>query len=347
MSGVAYRVVEDGWFVPRGLVSQYDLVYDAACALVHESTLQRGKPPSQMISQAPSRLPPRLARATRKTISESLVFLGPYDFRHYGHWITEGLARFWYLLQCPEEYKVATVPESAAIDMLRRRAGIFSGWRVAFDAFQTRKVALRSSVRVERIVVPDCSMRNRAYIRPAHLDVTRKIAATLLGDERPVPSDVPVYLSRGRLNPNPSRWAWALLGGIQRARRRFDGELAVEKYCKGRGIKVVHPEYLSFADQVRLFNTHDIFIGIEGSAFHTSLFRLSQERACHIYLCSADHEPRSANFGLIDSLAGNVSHKIDCAAELGPKHFSLDIRKAVDGISSHLPAHWKRISRIK
>lgn len=28
----------------------------------------------------------------------SVVFLGMFDIKHYGHWLTDGLSRFWYLL---------------------------------------------------------------------------------------------------------------------------------------------------------------------------------------------------------------------------------------------------------
>ena len=336
MNALAYKVVEDGWFVPRGLLSEFDLVYDADGALVPESTLQRDDP-GEVISRAPSRLPPGLACA--RAVAGHLVFLGPYDFGHYGHWTTEGLARFWYLLRHAEERgAAATVPQPAYVEGLRRLVGYFRDWRIALDAFQPEKAVLRGSTKADRIIVPECSMRNRAYVRPVHLEVARKIAATLVGDEWPAASEVPVYLSRTRLKPSLGRLSRRVLPGkIHMGPRRFDGELAVEKYCRSRGFRIVHPQQLSLADQVRLFNTHDVFIGIEGSAFHTSLFRLRKERACHIYLRSAGRAG-SRNFDLIDSLTGNASHRIVCATERRAEHFSLDARAAIDGISTHLSA---------
>ena len=337
MSALGYRIVEDGWFLPRGLVSDFDLVYDAGGRLVPESTLRRGKSPGDTISQAPLQLPPRFARSRTRTVAESLVFLGPYDFEHYGHWTTEGLARFWYLLRHPGDgVEAAAAPDRAVADRLRWLTGDFREWRIAFDALRTGRRVLRGGTRAMRIVVPDCSMRNRAYVHREHLDVTRAIAGHVLGDQRPVAREAPVYLSRTRLGRRTG------LKSVLKRRpvsRRFDGELEIEKYCEAQGFRIVHPDWLSLSDQIRLFNAHDVFIGIEGSAFHTSLFRLRRKRACHIYLCSADRAPSSMNYDLVDSLMGNASHRIVCATSRGGfRHFALDARKAIDGIASHLSA---------
>ena len=96
------RVVEDGYFVPGGLVSRQDLVYDANRALVVESTLWR-KQTSGWVNHLASEAPPVLPRHRFEPRTEhTLLFLGPYRTPRYGHWITEGLARFWYLLQTAE-----------------------------------------------------------------------------------------------------------------------------------------------------------------------------------------------------------------------------------------------------
>ena len=341
MSALGYRIVEDGWFLPRGVVSHFDLVYDADGRLVPESTLRRGE---DTMSRAPLRLPPRVTRSGPRTVAESLVFLGPYDFEHYGHWATEGLARFWYLGRHPgDDVEAAVAPDTADDDARRRLTGDFREWRIAFEAFRTRRRILHGATRARRIVVPDCSIRNRGYVHREHLDVTRKIAGHLLGDERPAACAVPVYLSRTRLERRTRLKSALKLPPLKSSPlklppvpRRFDGELEIEQYCAARGFRIVHPEYLSLRDQVRLFNAHDVFIGIQGSAFHTSLFRLRRKRVCHIYLCGANRERWSVNYDAIDSLMGNASYRITCAARRGFQHFALDARTAIDGIASHV-----------
>ena len=279
MSLLRYKIVEDGYFLPRGLVADFDLVYDAHGRLIRESILRRRGGRLRVIpSRAPSLLPPQFVRGRTRTVTENLVFLGPYDFRHYGHWITEGLARFWYLLRHRgEDVEAAVAPGTIPPGRHRSPTGSSRTWHVAFDAFRLARRRLSGATRAKRIIVPDCSMQNRGYIHSEHLDTTRKIARHVLGDEHVAACEVPVSLSRTKLASAPK---------TGRAPKRFDGELEVEQYYAARGCRVVHPESLSLRDRVRLFNAHDVFIGIQGSAFHTGLFRIRRKRAAHL-ICAA------------------------------------------------------------
>lgn len=331
MSLLGYKIVEDGYFLPRRLVADFDLVYDAHGRLVRESLLRRrGGRSERIISRAPSLLPPQFVRGRTRTVTESLVFLGPYDFRHYGHWITEGLARFWYLLRHRgEDVEAAAAPDTIPPGVYRSSTGPFREWHVAFDAFRLARRVLPEATWVKRIIVPDCSMQNRGYIHSEHLDTTRKIARHVLGDEHVAACEAPVYLSRTKLASAPET-DWPA--------RRFDGELEIKQYYAARGCRVVHPESLSLRDQVRLFNAHDVFIGIQGSAFHKGLFRLRRKRAVHLYLCRAG-SASTDNYKLLDALTGTASYRIICATPIhGNRHFALDTRKAIGGIAAHLSA---------
>lgn len=155
-------------------------------------------------------------------------------------------------------------------------------------------------------------MQNRGYVHSEHLDTTRKIACHVLGDEHVAACEVPVYLSRTKLASAPK---------MGRAPKRFDGELEIEQYYAARGCRVVYPEPLSLRDQVRLFNAHDVFIGIHGSAFHTGLFRLRRKRAAHLYLYSAGGASTD-NCKLLDALTGTASYRIICATRMHRMHFA-------------------------
>jgi hypothetical protein len=77
------------------LISEFDLVYDQDLNLVTESCLRRWEGSSFAVN-APDKLDLRLLKKI-ETRDAEVVFLGWYDVAHYGHWLTEGLARYWYL----------------------------------------------------------------------------------------------------------------------------------------------------------------------------------------------------------------------------------------------------------
>ena len=146
--------------------------------------------------------------------------------------------------------------------------------------------------------------------------VTQKIARYLLGDKLPARIATPVYLSRTM---------------AKHTSRTFANEREIEEFCRKRGFKIVHPEQLSLRDQVKLFNSHDVFVGVQGSAFHSALFRVVDRRVHHVYL----GEKNGATYGLIDSLMKNSWHHITCAIPTPgkAKHLELDADRATRGIA--------------
>lgn len=149
--------------------------------------------------------------------------------------------------------------------------------------------------------------------------VTRKIASHLLAGERPPSDPTPVYLSRTK---------------ARHTSRVFHGELEIEDYCRRRGFRIVYPERMSLRRQVRLFNAHNVFLGIQGSAFHTTLFRVGDETAHHVYL----GDESGPTYALIDSLLGTSSDFVRCVLRTPgkAKHRQLDVKEAIAGIDRHL-----------
>ena len=280
-NGPGVQLVEGGYFVPRGILGAEDLIYDANRQLVSDSVTRRHTP---LYSQPPLVLPPDLEV---REVSNSLLFIGHfYDTQGYGHWITEGLARFWFLLR--HQLDGARIP-CAGCSVPRsivRAVFKFQGWRHAFRVFgvtRTDRLVCRSVVKAPLIIVPRCSVELGLTLHAAHLEVTRTIARHLLRDGATKQNARPVYLSRTRL-----RHRWSLTGRLlgPPSQRTILGEEAVEQYCRSRGFLVVHPERMSLRNQVQLFNTHETFVGVLGSAFHSTLFRLVGP-ARHVYLCDS------------------------------------------------------------
>ena len=256
-NGPGVQLVEGGYFAPRGILGAEDLIYDANRQLVSDSVTRRRTP---LDSQPPLVLPPDLKV---REVSNSLLFIGHfYDTQGYGHWITEGLARFWFLLR--HQLDGARIP-CAGFSVPRsivRAVFKFQGWRHAFRVFgvtRTDRLVCRSVVKAPLIIVPRCSVELGLTLHAAHLEVTRTIARHLLRDGATKQNARPVYSSRTRL---------------RYSERTILGEEAVGQYCRSRGFLVVHPERMSLRNQVQLFNTHETFVGVLGSAFHSTLFRL-------------------------------------------------------------------------
>jgi capsular polysaccharide biosynthesis protein len=160
-------------------------------------------------------------------------------------------------------------------------------------------------------------MYNRYKIQAEHLNVTRAIAKHVINIEQVKKDTTPIYLSRTKL---------------KRSNRLLIGEDSVEEYCRSIGFKVVYPEQLSLMEQIVLFNTHNIFIGFIGSAFHTMLFRIYDEKAMCVYLTDG---AQYKNYECIDSLMGNNTKYIKCTenTSIAKKEYCIDQDMAIKYIS--------------
>jgi capsular polysaccharide biosynthesis protein len=323
MASLECRIVRNGIFVPAGVLSKFSLVYDDNLCLVEESALRRGEDGAEDISLAPSRLPGHLI-PTGSAIDEKLVFLGWYDVAHYGHWLTEGLARYWYLLA--ENQRGLKIPVTWNLRSILKwtRDRVFRSksvhWPIAVSAFDLRAqdfIRVSKPSRFAVIHVPKCSMVNRCEIHQPHIDVTRKIASHVTNPKSLVHDTRPVYLSRMRLKK-----------GV----RSYLNEEPIESYCRNRGYRIVYPEQLSLKEQIEMFNSNDVFVGLVGSAFHSIMFRYVDRPAKCIYL--GDGRTHT-NCDIIDSLMGNESSYVNCCtSDEGPQRNLLcDPEKAIAALS--------------
>ena len=316
--------VQNGVFVPRGIISPYDLVYDENLRLVRESELTRGKENCKNVSNAPPILE-ILPEHNRS--SKSLVFLGRFEEWHYGAWLTEGLARFWYLFDVRVSDVLVPASRTFGARMRRYKNEFLKGrvmhWKHALKAFAISRKQLiyfHRPTQIKEIIVPQCSMHNCGVIFPQHREVTRAIALHVLGKNQPAQDMRPVYLSRTRLRG----------GG-----RSTQGEMPIETFCLQNGFRVIHPESMTLSDQIELFNSHDAFVGFAGSAFHSLLFRNNNRPAICLYLYDGRNH---TNLDLIDALMGNYSQYVPCCHNSdGKKTYEIDSAVAIDAIGA-----WQR-----
>ncbi len=250
--------------------------------------------------------------------------MGQFTSQHYGHLLTEGLSRYWYIANnALDGAKIPTLVDPFGMEEIVKSLlhPQQSHWREFLRAFRIRRgdiFVTKEPVQASEILVPHPSMTNRHEMLPCHLDVTRKAAAQILGKSIPLQDPTPVWLSRAKL---------------KKKTRAYIGEQAIEDYCREQGCLIVYPEQMSLRKQIALFNAHDTFIGCTGSAFHTVMFRIVDRPANNVYLLSV---PANSNYHMIDTLMENNSHYISCAEEsAGPrKTWKLDYNDAVGGLNA-------------
>lgn len=203
-----------------------------------------------------------------KEITKPTLFLGNYS-AHYGHWITDGMARLWAELGRCEATGRTFVPIFGAATLRERDyiRHVLTG--LELEGFTSaRPKRLR---RYDTMLIPEPSfqLRHRIYRNAAqiHQLIASKIALdTTLGSR-------PVYLSRSKL---------------ERGMRSIVDEHLVEAVFERRGFDIVHPQDLSFESQVRLFNSAPVIAGFVGSSFHTGMFSLPNYRGTLLMLSGDD-----------------------------------------------------------
>ncbi len=118
--------------------------------------------------------------------------------------------------------------------------------------------------------------------------------------------------------------------------RRFANEAAVTEILAREGVEILHPEAMSFAEQVRLFARRRVVAGSLGSALHTALFAPPGRRVVAL----SPGPVINPTFLLVDALCGNaVSYlhqpgtaELEPDAAFGSRQALADPRTVADGL---------------
>jgi capsular polysaccharide biosynthesis protein len=281
--------LEDVLFVPR-----LRCLYDAQGQLIEESKVtyiepgapawfNDGKISKVEQESMPSRIDPP---AALQRIKEPVLFLGEaHD--HYGHFITDSLARMWALEALDPRCKVLFAPdpkrrlEPAYVRLVLGQLGLDAG----------RVLRPQTPVLFERLYCPipalQLSRIYQAFDEP-HLRAARALTAQV---ERP---DRPVYLTRS-----------GLAGSLRRPR----AEEELERRLEREGYRIVQPEQLDLLHQMALFNGEHPVVGAFGSAMHTVLFRARPDGQRLAVLFPEKIPPR---FMMVDAIKGSQAAYLNC-----------------------------------
>jgi hypothetical protein len=187
-------------------------------------------------------------------IDEPTAVIFDRGYKTYGHVLLDTLLRLLVL-------EMTLGPEAAACRILL--PSDIPSWAVemmktAFPGLTPRFIFVdlkRSNARIARAVIPTHA-HNHYRFHPLARSLFLELAARCRG---PVPDG-----SNGRL--------WLSRLGLARNHRTLEGAAEAEEFARLRGMCVIHPETMSWVEQVRLFASACLIAGEYGSALHNAAF---------------------------------------------------------------------------
>ena len=231
-------------------------LYEADGALIEDAAYRRG-PGGMRVGQGDrTALRPHAVGARRGTH----LYAGTIH-SHYGHFVLTSIARLWPLLE--------SHPDATILYHGNHDGPVWTSWPfakailAALDLSPDRFLRPTEPLSLEAVVVPAPSFEETSFAHRLHGRLGAAIADRLLGPVRPDRNERPVYLPKTRV----AHGVW-----------RIENEIELVGHLERRGVGIVHPEELAFADQIRLFETHDTVVSTVSSALHTSLFARAPSR---------------------------------------------------------------------
>jgi hypothetical protein len=264
-------------------------VYDATGRLIEAAAYYRG-PGKRLAGQSP------ICVADVADVADApyapagrYIYLGNV-IDHYGHFLLSSMSRVWAL----RSHDLRETP------LVGHGPGVPDGWfshsfvRGLYGAagvVQEDFAVFEQPVRIRELIVPRPSLEEHNFAYAVHAEI-----AHACGDRLAKTQDLStvrdmVYISKHALHAHPTG---------------LSNEAALVMAFERAGVPIVHPQYLSLAQQVALFRTTRRIIGQVGSAFHTTILSPPGPDQAFIQLAHApDHY--GSNHALIDLLNGNPS----------------------------------------
>ena len=273
------REVTNAKFIPFSSASNWG-VYDHEDRLVSEAVDVRGSSREPLYKQD---LELRTLVSDIEVSKEpQYIYCGLIN-PHFGHFLINTLSRFWQFHDSEKAMPNILCAGDKGM-MMPYAVAIFNSLGIDVDAI----TFLTAPTLIPSLIVPTTSFWEQYWAYTVFKDLCNKSAASILAHTEADSVEIPVYLSKSRLNSGVGRFA---------------DEVKVESVLRSAGVDIVYPEMLSFAEQIRLFTTRQICMGPTGSAFHTSIFAKSGRNI----VCFNPSKEVNSNFSLIDKLNSNNS----------------------------------------
>jgi hypothetical protein len=254
------RTYNDVLYTPARITPEGETgaLFDSEGARIPASILMRGA-----AQVSPTTEPAMHAR--QEQVAEhpdTYLYLGWFQ-PHFGHFITETLARFWAL----REY----VPGKLKILVHMPVPGMLN-WPYVQEVLQGFGLSAEDihsfdhSCVLKHVIVPDAALSLESHVFSGFRDSLVPLIEQGVNSTSSR-SDQPVYFSRTRLRK-----------GVY----FYHGEDVLEARLKEQGVRILYPETMSVFEQIRVVNTHAHVIGIIGSGLHNSIFARSDLRVTYL-----------------------------------------------------------------
>lgn len=190
-------------------------------------------------------------KQTQNFIDETVVFAGGgYIFSHFGHFLLEGLARLYPVLD--SKYK-----NKKFVFVVGRKTKSLPGFVMDFLTGLGIKsdniILINKTTRFRGVYVPRQASVITQYISPIMLQIFNKIAHNM--NNKQIKTYDKIYLSRGKMNDG-----------------RTFGEKSIEKIFAKNGYKIIYPETLPLSHQITLARNCKYMAGTAGTALHLAMF---------------------------------------------------------------------------
>ncbi|MEB2486952.1 glycosyltransferase 61 family protein [Burkholderia multivorans] len=224
--------------------------------------------------------------------------------RHFGHVVLEGLTRLWAV-------KYFSGDPSIRFAVYEDEMRPFATMLLEFAGVGSEKiVSIPEAAVVEKLIVPDSSMRSHRWITQQQMNVWRNIAESVVG-RSPSKPHRKTYLSRKKILDRP-----------------LENEAAVENFFADQGFDVISPETMSLQDQIKIANESSILAGPVGSQMYLAAF---QQRGTNCFVVAPrnfylrdDSLISSANEGNLRVCFGSL---IDFNRGKQERSWSVDLEK--------------------
>ncbi|MGE5271071.1 MAG: glycosyltransferase 61 family protein [Thiohalocapsa sp.] len=209
--------------------------------------------------------PADAAELQESVVSPVTAMYGGVLSVHFGHFLLESTERLWWAVAERFDGPIvfqAESPTDVDVPFVRRFFELLG--------IDQQVVVAEKAMQFGRVVVPHAAFQLRAFVYEAFRAPFAKVGeAAEIGGRAVGPSRI--YLSRTRL---VSRQGEPI--------GRVVGEEVVEEAFRRHGYDIVHPQTLSFEDQIRLVRRARTVSGVQGSALHLMLFSPGIGQAIHI-----------------------------------------------------------------
>lgn len=218
---------------------------------------------------------------------DNYIYVGRFNF-HFGHFIINTLSRFW-------NFKDGL---GGHVRLLCHGPGEVDSWKkfgFVWDILSQLGITVEDisvfsrPMRLKSVLVAQTSFIEQTGVYDAYADLCNTIGFGMgMMEPSTKQRDEPVYLSKSRLRAGVGR---------------FLNEIQIEQKARKEGFRIVHPEELTFGEQIEILAEHSVLCGPLGSAFHNLVF---SQPGKLIFALSPTNQINS-NFLLIDGIKRNRS----------------------------------------